>query len=189
MATTTQPKRRAATAAAPARPREPAATKVKTVRATEFGADHIPPTTAGDETPMFAGGGFYANQQKRKPSRTPLIAGGIASLAALGLIAAVMFTGQPDDTQPADTVNVAALSGPLPQPAPIFAADTQLIPPAPAPVVRQQARIAPRRTAPSAVVAPDAATASADVSATAPEVPEMSPATEAASRALAAPTR
>ena len=148
--------------------------------ATDFDLDHIPSTGAQDGTggsPMFASSAYYQRMQGQESSRVPLIAGGVASVAVLALIAGTMFLGQPS-SEVAAPEQTASIS-PVPIFPPAATPDAQLIAPAPAPVVRQQASLAPRRASPLPATTPadaaDASSSAADASATAPAVPTVEP--------------
>ena len=93
---------------------------------------------------MFSGVPAYSRIHERKSSRLPLIAGGIAVVATIALVAGTSRTARDAEpftpTQTA-SAQAAIITAPV-QPAPAASPDARLI--APAPLIRQQARATPR---------------------------------------------
>jgi hypothetical protein len=136
-----------------AKARKPAAKPVR-ARAARSAA-----TPSIDDEPMFSGVPAYSRIHERKSSRLPLIAGSIAVVATIALVAGTSRTARDAEPfAPTQTASVPpAMSTATPVPAPTPTPDAQLIAPAPAPVVRQQARVTPPATpAPEALSADDA---------------------------------
>jgi hypothetical protein len=130
---------------------------------------------AAQEQPLFNGTPAYARLHERKSSRVPLIAGGIAVIATIALVAGTTHTARDAEpftaaqTAPASSPAAIATATPV-QSAPTATPGAQLIAPAPAPVVRQQARVTlrPTRMAPAPL---DANSAGQDASTTVPAAP------------------
>lgn len=151
-----------------AKPRKPAA---KPVRARTARAKTTP-TVA--EEPIFSGVPAYSRIHERKSSRLPLIAGGIAVVATIALVAGTSRTARDAEPfTPAQTAPVpAALAAANVQPAPLATPEAPLTAPTSAPVVRQQARVTPRATTAAPAPAPfDATQLGQDASASAPAAP------------------
>jgi hypothetical protein len=151
-----------------AKPRTPAA---KLVRAR---ANRPKTTPIVADEPIFSGVPAYSRIHERKSSRLPLIAGGIAVVATIALVAGTSRTAR--DAEPFTPTQTASLPAPMAttpvQPAPVASPDAQLIAPAPAPVMRQQARATPRPTPVAPAPGPlDASQMGEDASASVPAVP------------------
>lgn len=156
-----------------------------------FDAPEPAATTDPNASALFPSQPVYARKPSRKTSRNlPLLIGlPVVAIVGGGLIWAMSANRAetPTDpqslktaaaqTEPAATPvpsNVAATPAPIPQPTELAANET----PAPAPVARSaaprataSARPAARRAAPVRESAPDASSASANVSATVPATP------------------
>jgi hypothetical protein len=149
-----------------AKPRKPAA---KPVRAR---ASRAKTTPVVDDEPIFSGAPAYSRIHERKNSRLPLIAGGIAVVATIALVAGTSRTARDAEPfTPTQTSSAPAAVATTPvASAQVASPDAQLIAPAPAPAVRQQARVSPR----ASTVAPaplDASQLGSDASASVPAAP------------------
>lgn len=166
-----------------ARPRKNAARPVR-ARATRAAT-----TPAIDNEPMISGVPAYSRIHERKSSRLPLIAGGIAVVATIALVAGASRTAQ--DTEPFTPTQTAsapaAIATATPVPALTPTPDAQLIAPAPAPVVRQQARVTPPATPVSEALSADDAGQNASVIAPATPAPITVPQVQTTPEAEAVP--
>ncbi len=151
---------------------KPRKTAAKTVRARAARPVATPMT---QEEPLISGVPAYSRIHERKSGRLPLIAGGIAVVATIALVAGTSRTARdaepftPTQTASAPAPIVPATAVPL---TPTATPDARLIAPAPAPAIRQQARVTPRATSVAPAPAPlDASQLGQDGSASVPAAP------------------
>jgi len=163
---------------------------------------YVAPATSADSSALFPSAPIYARTSTKKSSRNlPLIIGlPVLAIAAGGLAWGLMSnpaqTPTTDDVKVAEAQPLPTATPPAPMPAPLAAEPAATPTPAPTQVARAETTAPPRVTAPAKraaparraapATAPDAESASSNVSATVP-APVAAPAPTPVIAAPAAP--